>query len=211
MPPSSTSLSNDSFYRIQSVLYKHGDETALERVLSQIEYLLVMKIKQINPNIRQDQDLFKEFLSIAKIAVWKSLKGFSGTKGIAFTTYALRAVQNTILDYIYKEDTYTEHHALPRDSVDEDNVSDFERLWYQQSESTVFWDWVNTESTNELVTILEEKLTGNSRRIFDYKREGYSDEEIRIELGVNRRSYQGLLHLFKWRASLILTELGFSL
>lgn len=200
------SLSPQNYYNLQILLFRFGDESALDRIFQRAKPLIIRQIKQFNPNLTVESDLFKEYLGISHIAIWKSISRYNTRHSYTFLTYAMASVRHALSDYAYKERKYTENNIIDTFPTQDSEITDLDRRWYTQAETSTFWEWVNSQDAQELVEFLSESLTATSKRIFDYKLEGFTDYQIRQALGLSVDGFRQARDIFEWRSFMLVKQ-----
>ena len=130
---------------------------------------------------------YEDVSSVGKIGLIKAAQAFDESKGVKFSTYASRCIQNEILMYFRKE-----KHHLGNISLSEPIGYDIEgneiTLMDKIPESTINFTEQIAERENfiSIINIILNVLKLREKLVMLYKISGFTQEEIAEKLGISQ-------------------------
>lgn len=207
-------MNHINYYQVDLILFKNGEDSALARIWERIQNLVKKQIAEMFPSVSPRSVCFEEMISNAYLAVWRSAKRFDVTINKNFTTFALFAVRNALIDVAKSEFRFTATHVFYDAILDLDRDGAFAIDHLLILSNTSIWGWVPAADAeilyNEVAELLFNKLTGTSFMILFYKRLGEVDQKICKILKMSLELYDESLQTLRKEVSYILINAGYN-
>lgn len=153
-----------------------------EKLYEENEKLTYATLKQFYPTFMYDEDALQE----ARCGLWKACCEFDETRGVRFSTYAVKVIRTTVATWLKAEGKYRELQAISLDNTlptnsDEPNTTLLGELLHSHTHEE--YEVVEIEAS------LESILTQKQLAIYKMLRSGASQKDI---VGMSGLSTQGV-------------------
>ena len=141
-----------------------------------------------------EKDLVQEGL----IGLNKAIDTYNPSKNVLFYTYVTLCIESNIKSYLKvssRKRNQTLNNSLSLDKLSEDDVNINEMLKDENSDPSL--KLLEEENRNELLETFKLVLTEFEYEVFKYKSEGYSNEEISLKTGKDKKSIENTLFRIK--------------
>lgn len=188
-------LSKSEFYEYLKKYQEEGNELARKKIIEQSIRLVIYEVKKRFKKTSCDQ---KELVSLGLLGLIKSIDTFDISRNIAFSTYAVRCIDNEILMYLKKNNKYQ-----TEESFDKKLGSRFDKNGLQVEEvlsdrnSDIVADYEDRE-TYRIVRQMVEDLPDREKKIiklfFGFIDDRiYTQQEIAALLGISQSCVSRLI------------------
>lgn len=188
---------------------KQGDEKAIERLASHNIRLVLLEVTGKFSTVEYDK---KDLVSIGNVGLMKAITTFDTSKNVEFSTYAMRCIDNEILQFLRKFKKYANDESLDR-TISQDKNGNELKIGDILSDDT---DILEEYTDNELHRIIREvvkNLPDRDRKIIIlhfgfYNNETHTQKEISKMLSISQPCVSRIISRIVKQVGEILEENG---
>lgn len=127
---------------------------------------------------------------LLRVTLWKCCNQYDESKGLAFSTYAYRALANAL--YMFKRDTKNDLTAMSINSILPKDSNDGNESTYEDIVKDAKDDYAHLDICDLLENALS-NLSQRDKNIFLYYMYGYKQKEISAIVNVNQPSVSRII------------------
>ena len=130
-----------------------------------------------------------DFLQEGRVAVWKAISSYDGSKSVLFETYVSHCINNAMLDFFRKQNSAANsviNSAIPLDEIHESDIEDLTNI-----------DAERLVMSKQLISNIEKSLSDYENKVLDLYIEGNSYEKIANSLGKSIKNIDNTLQQIK--------------
>ena len=123
-----------------------------------------------------------DFLQEGRVAVWKAISSYDGSKSVLFETYVSHCINNAMLDFVRKQNSAANsviNSAIPLDEIHESDIEDL------------------TNIDAERLVMSKQLISDYENKVLDLYIEGNSYEKIANSLGKSIKNIDNTLQQIK--------------
>ena len=181
-------------------LAREGNEDAINIIYQKYKPLIINKSKDAiyiaNHHGLEISDIMQE----GYIALEEAIQNFSENDNASFYTFAMLCIDRNIINFIRKNTKSRNrllNDASPIDDYIERNMID---------ESNLEFSFIYRDTEEKIIDKVRNNLTDFEGKVFDYKIDGYSFEEIANTLNKDLKSIYNTFHRIKSKIKKIMEE-----
>ena len=179
---------------------REGSEDAINIIYQKYKPLIINKSKDAiyiaNHHGLEISDIMQE----GYIALEEAIQNFSENDNASFYTFAMLCIDRNIINFVRKN-TISRNRLLndasPIDDYIERNMID---------ESNLEFSFIYRDTEEKIIDKIRKNLTDFEGKVFDYKIDGYSFEEIANTLNKDLKSIYNTFHRIKSKIKKIMEE-----
>lgn len=152
---------------------------------------LVGKVINRYVNITMLYDIREDMQQVGMLALYKAIKRFDSSKGIKFSTYATKTIENDMKNFVSRD--LSNYYDINAVSIESPITSD------NEGESFSIEDTIGIEDDTSNVIVEEgldriERLYGErARLIINLRNNGYKYQEIANEIGLSKQRVNSIV------------------
>jgi len=172
-------------------LAREGNEDAINIIYQKYKPLIVTKSKDAICLASHHGLEISDIMQEGYIALEEAIQNFSENDNASFYTFAMLCIDRKIINFVRKN-TISRNRLLNDASPIDDYVEKNTRVEYDTEFSFIYKD-----TEEELIGKVREILTDFEDKVFNYKMDGYSFEEIANTLNKDLKSIYNTFHRIK--------------
>ena len=181
-------------------LAREGNEDAINIIYQKYKPLIINKSKDAiyvaNHHGLEISDIMQE----GYMALEEAIQNFSESDNASFYTFAMLCIDRNIINFIRKNTKSSNrllNDASPIDDYVEKNMID---------EASLEFSFIYRDTEEELISKVRKNFTDFEDKVFNYKMDGYSFEEIANTLNKDLKSIYNTFHRIKSKIKKIIEE-----
>lgn len=177
-------------------LVSENNEEANEMFYKKYKPIIEIKANKMYPAIKNKGYELNDLIQEGMIGLSQALKDYKEQKNVTFSTFANLCINRQMLTFI--RNINRQKHKILNDSISIDSSYDktgnpLMNSIFSDKVSNPEEDFVNIETSEELLSKIYKELTKKQIEVFDLRMQGFNQMEIASLLNTTRKSVESSL------------------
>ncbi len=177
-------------------LVSENNEEANEMFYKKYKPIIEIKANKMYPSIKNKGYELNDLIQEGMIGLSQALKDYKEQKNVTFYTFANLCINRQMLTFI--RNINRQKHKILNDSISIDSSYDktgnpLMNSIFSDKVSNPEEDFVNLETSEELLNKIYKELTNKQIEVFDLRMQGFNQIEIASLLNTTRKSVESSL------------------
>ena len=179
---------------------REGNEDAINIIYQKYKPLIITKSKDAICLASHHGLEISDIMQEGYIALEEAIQNFSENDNASFYTFAMLCIDRNIINFVRKN-TISRNRLLNDASCIDDYVEG-----NMIDESNLEFSFIYRDTEEELISKVRKNFTDFEDKVFNYKMDGYSFEEIANTLNKDLKSIYNTFHRIKSKIKKIMEE-----